>query len=173
MKSIRSEGFTLIRTSRSKGFTLIELLVVIAIIGLLASIILASLNTAQQKGRDARRLEDLKEIGNAIAVASTGSGAATPFTCTSQYIDSCTGISGLTSYKDPGVGDANVCTAGGAGSGTECGYTIGQTGVASLGTPTTNAYQICAYLESGSGSYSKGNISLTATSTGSVVSGCN
>src|ERR1700722_4325417 len=155
--------------SLRKGFTLIELLVVIAIIGLLASIILASLNTAQQKGRDARRLEDLKEIANAIAVANTGSGSAIAFTCSTQHISSCTGISGLTSYSDPGVGTGGaLCTTGGV----ECDYTIGQTGVGSLGTPTTNAYQICAYLESGSGSFSKGDVSLTATSTGSIMSGC-
>lgn len=51
---------------KEKGFTLIELLVVIAIIGLLSSVVLASLNSARIKARDARRLSDLKSIETAL-----------------------------------------------------------------------------------------------------------
>jgi len=53
-------------TNRNKGFTLIELLVVIAIIGILSSVVLASLNSARQKSRDARRIGDVKQLQLAL-----------------------------------------------------------------------------------------------------------
>lgn len=55
-----------LRRAHDRGFTLIELLVVVAIIGLLSSVVLASLNGARQKGRDARRLADLKQLQTAL-----------------------------------------------------------------------------------------------------------
>jgi prepilin-type N-terminal cleavage/methylation domain-containing protein len=58
----------------ARGFTLIELLVVIAIIGVLATVVLASLNTARRKSRDARRLSDIKQIQLALELYFDGVG---------------------------------------------------------------------------------------------------
>lgn len=57
-----------------KGFTLIELLVVIAIIGILSSVVLASLNKARSKARDAKRMQDIGQLVNAIEMFYSDNG---------------------------------------------------------------------------------------------------
>jgi|SRR6185312_14196719 len=150
------------KSLRSRGFTLIELLVVIAIIGLLASIILASLNTAQQKGRDARRVSDLHEIGQAIVAADSGTG--TPFVgCTTalSLVSGCT-TPALTLYHDPSV-TGTVCASTPAAP---CDYTV------KSAAATTQNYEICGYLEAGTGTLVKGAVYIAASTTGSVLAGC-
>ena len=79
--------------NKTRGFTLIELLVVIAIIGILSSVVLASLNGARKKGRDARRIADVKQIQLALEMYYDSNA--------SEYPDSiCTTVSG------------GACTAG-------------------------------------------------------------
>ena len=59
---------TLGKRKEEQGFTLIELLVVISIIGLLSSVVLAGLQSARVKARDARRLSEAKSIQTALAL---------------------------------------------------------------------------------------------------------
>ncbi|MBI2591553.1 MAG: prepilin-type N-terminal cleavage/methylation domain-containing protein [Candidatus Brennerbacteria bacterium] len=58
-----------------KGFTLIELLIVISIIGLLASIVLVGFGSFRARGRDARRIADLRETQNALELFYTKNNA--------------------------------------------------------------------------------------------------
>ena len=51
---------------RNKGFTLIELLVVIAIIGILSAVVLASLNIARERGKEAAIKSTLKSMATEI-----------------------------------------------------------------------------------------------------------
>ena len=74
-----SPTFMLLRTKNSKlktqrGFTLIEILVVVAIIGILASIILVGVGSFRARGRDARRVADLRETQNGLELYFTKNG---------------------------------------------------------------------------------------------------
>jgi prepilin-type N-terminal cleavage/methylation domain-containing protein len=54
-----------------KGFTLIEILIVVAIIGLLTSVALVGLGAFRERGRDTRRIADLRETQNALELYYT------------------------------------------------------------------------------------------------------
>jgi len=87
----------------NKGFTLIELLVVIAIIGILATVVTTNLSSARMKGRDAKRLSDIKELQKALDLYSDSCGGY-PLLGDSAYVD--IGAGGLTAEKtDDGCPD--------------------------------------------------------------------
>lgn len=99
-----------------KGFTLIELLVVIAIIGILAAVVLVSLNASRQKGRNAARVRMVQEYAKALEVARANSPTFSYPTITGAW--ACLGDYGTTGYSptDTCIGwgyneDSNLMTS--------------------------------------------------------------
>jgi prepilin-type N-terminal cleavage/methylation domain-containing protein len=82
---------TIATRAARRGFTLIELLVVIAIIGILSSVVLASLNTARNRGADAAIRSNLN---NARPQAELFFDQQSP----NSYTNVCTGTNGLSQF---------------------------------------------------------------------------
>ena len=101
-----------------KGFTLIELLVVIAIIGILSAIVLASLNTARNKGKDASAKASMSSIRASAEIYYNGTGANTYGTAgagTGVCVDA--DVAKLLTAANTQTGHTAVCTVATAGAG--------------------------------------------------------
>ncbi|MFA6446374.1 MAG: type II secretion system protein [Candidatus Paceibacterota bacterium] len=128
-------------SSRNKGFTLIELLVVIAIIGILSSVVLASLNSARNKGADAAIKSNLN---NARAQAELFYDSNS-----NAYTGVCTNAGGLKQFTDGAIsaGGTNVqCDSSATAWATESQlkastnfYCVDSTGAATTTTATKGA----------------------------------
>ncbi|MFA6336914.1 MAG: prepilin-type N-terminal cleavage/methylation domain-containing protein, partial [Candidatus Paceibacterota bacterium] len=55
-----------IKSKKFKAFTLIEMMLAIAIIGILAAVIIVSIQGPQASARDSRRQSDLSQIGKGL-----------------------------------------------------------------------------------------------------------
>ena len=86
--------------NKQKGFTLIELLVVIAIIGILSSIVLASLNSARTKGQDASA---------SAAISSMRAEAELSFDDNGDYASVCTDAAALITGAQNANNETVIC----------------------------------------------------------------
>ncbi len=68
---------------KHQGFTLLEMLVSVGIIAILVSVVTVSYNTAQKKGRDARRRNHLELVQQAFEQYAGANAGSYPANCTS------------------------------------------------------------------------------------------
>lgn len=100
-----------ITARKDVGFTLLELLVVIAIIGILSAVVLASLNSSRQKGRNAARIKMIEEYTKALELVHLNVGSypsAATLKCLGDYSDdTCWANDGDGTAEDTAVGGLN------------------------------------------------------------------
>lgn len=102
--------------NKNTAFTLIELLVVVSTVAMLASIVLASVKTAQASARDSRRTSDLNQFKNALELHALDHHDTYPSVPTGVAFTS-TGVVQLDpdpSAGTPTCGDGNDWTDGDA-----------------------------------------------------------
>lgn len=116
MIKVNKHSFSTNKLLTKKGFTLIELLVVIAIIGILATLIVASFSSAQQRSRDARRKSDLDAVKKALELAKADSTGGAFYPAAVSVASLVTPGYIRVIPADPSTGAAYAYTGGGCGA---------------------------------------------------------
>ncbi len=138
----------------NKGFTLIELLVVIAIIGVLASVVLASLNSARNKGADAavkanlanaRAQAEIYYDGNSSSYASvcTANGGIAQSVTAAGTAGGGTGVCNSNANAWAASSDMKSKNLSGAGTGTDY-WCVDSTGASKIEDAALGALTACA-----------------------------
>lgn len=96
------------KKAKKRGFTLMELLVVVAIIGILAAIVLVSLNSARNKGKNAAIKSQMVSLRSAGELHNEDNGSFATFCASTEATNLSAGVtnSGGTSFDCDAASDA-------------------------------------------------------------------
>ena len=131
-----------IRKKLQSGFTLLELLVVISIIGILLAVAGVAFSSAQQQGRDSRRVSDMQAVQKAFEQYYSQNGTYSA-TCTTMVTGGGLSVQPLDPVNTGLYSYNYTCTAS---TYCVCAYLNGST----RGNSTSNA---CAFSNTGTRQY--------------------
>jgi len=127
----------------NKGFTLIELLVVIAIIGILSAVVLASLNTARNKGKAASAVGSMTSM-RAQAEISNSNGSYPSTLCGTELLSLKTAVETQTGKtlncaikSDYSAWAASIDMTGVGGTGSTTAFCVDSSGFAGYRSSNT------------------------------------
>lgn len=109
-----------------KGFTLVEVLVALGVFGLILTVLAVILNFNQKELRDAKRINDMQSLRNAMSVVKNQKGGFDQAYCEVGVVSLCAKkapsvlvdvLPGLAELNDPesptvSCADANACQSG-------------------------------------------------------------
>ncbi len=155
----------------TQGFTLIELMVVISIIGMLSSIVLASLVKARQSGLDGKIIQQVHQMRNQLELEyseNNSFAALLPFTWVSTQANCNLLYSGTYAAKAREICGAIVTSSASNFACSTCYFYMGVD--TASGFTASNNFSIMAYLPGSGVMYCVGNSGRTSKVTAAQFS---